>query len=200
MKKIIIALVLGVIFGRYILPTEAVAFTDDWLLPASVNVLVLIVGIQLSYEGTALRRMAKRGLRVFLVPIGTVFGTLAGGAAAGIILSMPLNESVAAAAGMGWYTLSSVILGELSGPALGTLAFLANIFRELISITTTPFIAKKFGFLAATAPGGATSMDTSLPVIASSTDGETAVIAVMNGTICSIIVPFLVPLFYNLGF
>ena len=46
------------------------------------------------------------------------------------------------------------------------------------------------------AVAGATSEDTTLPMILRYTDGETAVLSVLNGVICSAFVPVLLSLCY----
>jgi uncharacterized membrane protein YbjE (DUF340 family) len=64
--------------------------------------------------------------------------------------------------------------------------------REVATLLMTPVLVKYFGKLAPIAAGGATSMDTTLPVIAKFTGTEYAIIAVFSGTVLTIIVPFLV--------
>ena len=80
----------------------------------------------------------------------------------------------------------------------GALAFLTNVSRELIAFMLIPVLAAKLGHLVAVSPGGATTMDTTLPLIAKTTDADTTVIAVVNGTILSSMVPFLVPVLIHL--
>jgi uncharacterized membrane protein YbjE (DUF340 family) len=70
--------------------------------------------------------------------------------------------------------------------------------REAISFILIPLVAVKIGRLAAVAPGGATTMDTTLPLIAKATDAYTTVIALINGTTLSAMVPLLVPLLINM--
>ena len=93
----------------------------------------------------------------------------------------------------GWYSLSGVILAKLHSTHIGALAFLTNIGRELLAICIIPPVAARFGNLAAIAPGGATAMDTTLPIIARATDGETALLAFTTGVLLSALVPMFVP-------
>ena len=81
---------------------------------------------------------------------------------------------------------------------IGTIAFLSNVFREMLSVILIPFIAKRMNHITSIAPAGATSMDSTLPVIVKCTDEETVVMAFINGAVLSILVPVLVPLMYNL--
>ncbi len=110
---------------------------------------------------------------------------------------MPFNEAGAIGAGLGWYTLSSILVANYSSQ-LSAMAFIANVTRELIAFIIIPTVAKKLGFLEAIAPAGATAMDTGLPIVSRSTDPETAIIAFISGVICTSAVPVLVPLILNL--
>ncbi|HBG01783.1 MAG TPA: hypothetical protein DDW87_09455, partial [Firmicutes bacterium] len=68
---------------------------------------------------------------------------------------------------------------------LGALALLTNVFREVFAILLIPLIAKNIGKLPAVAPGGATTMDVTLPIIAQNTDAQTTLIAFYSGTVLS---------------
>lgn len=134
------------------------------------------------------------GLKVLLVPLMVAIGSIVGSVIGGSILGMPFNESGAIGAGFGWYSLSAIELAKHSAE-LGTLAFITNVSREIIAIITIPLIAKYIGKLESIAPGGATSMDTTLPIVSNATDGNTAVISFITGVSLSLLVPILVPLF-----
>jgi uncharacterized membrane protein YbjE (DUF340 family) len=56
----------------------------------------------------------------------------------------------------------------------------------------TPILVKYFGNLAGIASGGATAMDTTLPVITRYSGKSYAVVAVFSGIVLTILVPFLV--------
>jgi uncharacterized membrane protein YbjE (DUF340 family) len=71
-------------------------------------------------------------------------------------------------------------------------ALLSNIFREVATLLTTPILVRYFGKLAGIASGGATAMDTTLPVISRYSGKEYAIIALFSGIVLTILVPFLV--------
>ena len=71
------------------------------------------------------------------------------------------------------------------------------MFRELITVISIPLIAKYLNDYATIAPAGATSMDTTLPIISKYTKPEIVVIAFFNGALLSSLVPILVPFFYS---
>ena len=67
-----------------------------------------------------------------------------------------------------------------------------------MTVFLLPFVVKYFGSLAAVAPGGATTMDVTLPLVKES-GGEAVVIpAFISGAVLSILVPILVPFFLGL--
>ncbi len=76
----------------------------------------------------------------------------------------------------------------------GTLAFLANVFRELISFITIPWLVRYARGTAAIAIGGATTMDTTLPILARSLSPNMAIAAFINGVIVSLLVPIVIPI------
>lgn len=99
---------------------------------------------------------------------------------------------MAVGAGFGYYSLSSIFITEISGPTLGVIALLSNILRELVTLLASPLFAKYFGKLAPITSGGATSMDTTLPIIVQSSGKEYAIISVFSGIVLTILVPFFV--------
>ena len=99
---------------------------------------------------------------------------------------------MAVGAGFGYYSLSSVFITQLHSHSLGVVALLSNIFREVATLLATPILVSYFGNLAGIASGGATAMDTTLPIISKYSGKEYAIIAVFSGIVLTILVPFLV--------
>ncbi len=75
---------------------------------------------------------------------------------------------------------------------LVTIALLANIIREMITLLLTPLIAKRFGPLAPISSGGATTMDTTLPIITQSVGQRYVALSIYHGFVTDFTVPFLV--------
>ncbi len=194
----VFSLLAGLVCGGF-LPAEWVAAMDS-LCVFALKVLVFAVGIEIASDRGVWARLRSLGLRVLLLPLGIAVGSLAAGLLAGWFMGMPLNESGAVAAGMGWYSLSAVLLKSLGGVQLGTVAFLANIFRELLALLSIPLLAAHLGPYVAIAPAGATAMDTSLPLITRCTNETVALVSVLTGVLCTALVPLLVPLLYGLSF
>ena len=107
-------------------------------------------------------------------------------------IDIGLRESLAIGAGFGYYSLSSIFITKISGEALGVVALISNISREIATLLITPLLVKYFGKLAPIASGGATSMDTTLPIITKFVGKEYAIISVFSGIVLTILVPFLV--------
>lgn len=194
--RILLAVVIGALMGKFILPQGTLQYTD-LIIDMGLMLLLFFVGIDIGLNRSVFGRIKAIGLRILYIPTAIILGSIAGSAVAGMLLGMPFNEAGAVGAGLGWYTLSSILVANYSSQ-LSAMAFIANVTRELMAFMIIPIIAKKLGFLEAIAPAGATAMDTGLPIVSRSTDPETAIIAFVSGVICTASVPVLVPLILNL--
>ena len=67
--------------------------------------------------------------------------------------------------------------------------------REIGSFFAIPLIARHLNSYTCIAPAAATSEDTTLPMLVRYTSEETVVFAVLNGILCSALVPVLISLF-----
>ena len=190
---ILAVLALGIGAG-YILP-EGLSASIDSASSYLLLILLFSVGIDMGLNRDVFQRIRELGLRILLIPVGIVLGSLCGGAIAALLVSLPLREGLAISSGLGWYSLSGILLTEAGNPVGGTISFLANVFREMLTFVVVPFIASRLNFYAAIAPAGATSMDTTLGIISKHTNGTVAVLAFVNGVVCTLVVPILVPLF-----
>lgn len=193
--KIILAVIVGTVVGFFV--PDAWYGATDTLLTIGLCLLLFFVGIDIGKNKNVFQDIKRTGILFFLVPIGVAIGSLAGALAVGALLGYPLHESGAIGSGMGWYTLSSIIIAPYSSE-LSVLAFLTNVVREILAIALIPIIAKRIGFVEAISPAGATAMDTTLPIISTNTNSETAILSFSTGLILSILVPILVPLFIPL--
>lgn len=159
-------------------------------------VLMFSVGLSIGNDPQTLRNFRALNPRLMLLPIFTILGTLAGTAAVSIIVShRSLAECLAVGSGFGYYSLSSIFITEYKGPGLGTVALLANIIREILTLLAAPLLVRWFGNLAPISAGGATTMDTTLPIIARTAGQKFVVVSVFHGFIVDFSVPFLVTFF-----
>jgi len=159
----------------------------------ALYILMFLVGIGIGVDRKSWSILRTMKMKIILVPLGVLVGTFAGTALASIFIpDLKLKEVLAVGAGFGYYSLSSLFITQLSGETLGVTALLSNILREIITLLATPVLVLYFGKLAGIASGGATSMDTTLPVITRYSGKEWSIIAVFSGVVLTILVPFLV--------
>ena len=183
--------ILGLILGYYELAPEFLI--NNGLVEYVLYVMLFFVGVSMGQDKKAWGVVRKLKAKIFLVPAGTVLGTFIGAVVVNtLIKDLRFIEVVTVAAGMGYYSLPSVILNQLGFEVLGVLALLTNLFRETITLLTTPILAKYFGKLSPIAAGGATTSDVTLPVIVEFTGKQYGVIAIFNGVVITILVPFMV--------
>ena len=196
-KAIILSLIIGVVYGQFFLePSHVVNFS--YLSDIALVVLMFSVGISVGANKQVFSKIKEHHIKILIIPIGIILGSIAGGFLCSILMDMPLNVSVAITSGLGWYSLSGVLITDLAGADLGTIAFLANLFREILSFMLIPIVAKYCNHYTAIAPAAATSEDTTLPVLIKYTSEEVVIMAVINGVICSMMVPDLTNLFYRI--
>ena len=189
---IIGAFFFGIFLGFTMIPDSVKSILPS-LTNGALYFTLLVIGIDLGVNKQVWKQFLKVGRLVFLVPLGVALGSIAAGMVAGRLLGWSAWEGGAVGAGFGWYSLSGVLISEVHSVALGTISFLSNVIRELITIIITPFLAQRVGKLTLIAPGGATTMDTTLPVITAVGPPGIAIVAFINGFILSSLVPILVP-------
>ena len=107
-------------------------------------------------------------------------------------------EWLAVGSGMGYYSISSVLITGYRGTELGTIALLSNIVREMIALLGAALLVRLFGTLAPIAAAGATAMDTTLPVISRTCGPRLVPVSIYCGMATDFSVPFLVTLFCSM--
>lgn len=167
---------------------------SDLSLPA-LWLLMFIVGFSLGAEGKLGQALRSMRPRVLLIPLASTAGTFIGALMASAFLVWTISDCLAIGAGFAYYSLSSVLISQCKGPELGAAALLCNVARELFTLVFTPLIVRFCGPAAAIACGGATTMDTTLPVIARWAGSEWVPPALVSAVIIDFSVPFWVALF-----
>ena len=188
---VIVGMLLGYFTKSYI------NFDISLLIQFGLYLLLFFIGIDIGKNDNILNDLKKLNKKVLFLPFITIISSLAGGAVASILLSLSVGESVAISAGMGWYSFSAIELSKIS-VELGGIAFLSNIFRELLAIFLIPIIAKKIGSFESVSVAGATAMDSVLPIINRSNPAEISIISFYSGLVISIVVPILIPILVNI--
>lgn len=154
------------------------------------------VGLSVGNNPQTLNNFRSLNPRLAFLPIMTILGTLAASALTSLILpERSAADCMAIGSGFGYYSLSSIFITEYKGPELGTVALLSNIMREMITLLCAPLLVRWFGNLAPISAGGATTMDTTLPIITRSAGQEFVVVSIFHGFLVDFSVPFLVTFF-----
>ena len=161
--------------------------------------LMFFVGFSIGHQPNTIKQFGRIHSRVLLLPLTTIVGTLAGAMFVKIFFHHSLTELMAIGSGFGYYSLSGILITQYKGAELGTIALLANIIREVITLLLAPWMVRYFGPLAPIAAGGATTMDTTFPIITRTSGKEFSIISIYSGFVLDFSVPFLVTLFCNLG-
>ncbi len=161
--------------------------------------LMFLVGVSMGMDKKSFRLLIKSSWKVFLVPLTVIVGSLIGSVVAATFISqISFLNAMSVGAGFGYYSLSSIMIGAVRGEELGTIALLSNLFREIFTLLFAPLLVWGFGKLAPIVSGGATAMDTTLPVITSFSGKEYAAISILSGTVLTLLVPIIESLFLAL--
>lgn len=192
---ILISVSFGVVCGRL---TNGTVVVPPQVEFAVFAVMLFGIGVQVGQDRQLWQRIRGIGWSALYLPLQITFGTVLGALCAALVMGWPLGTTTAVGAGSGWYSLTAILLNQLSGPSAGALGFIANVLREILSFVLIPVVAPFVGGRIAVALGGATTMDTTLAVIVEHTTADVALLAFSSGVIVSILVPVLVPLVYQL--
>lgn len=191
---IVVFFVLGVLFGFFdIIPHLII---DNNISFYILCCLMFCVGLALGNDSNTLKRFSRLSPKFYLLPVATIVGTLSGCAIISLLLPYrTVFDVLAVGSGFGYYSLSSIFITEYKGAELGVIALLSNIVREVMALLLAPFLVKYFSKLAPISVGGATTMDTTLPVIMQFSGKEYAIISVFHGFVLDLSVPVLVTIF-----
>lgn len=190
--KYVLIIIIGITIGLFFhTPLSSLSQLINVLL----ILLLFIIGYQMRLSGVPLRNVLfnKLGLKVALL---VLFSSLFAGVIGAWLLGINLRYGLMLSSGFGWYTLSSILTGQLINQDFGTTAFFIDFSRELAAIILLPSIGR---FFPVTMVGycGATAMDFSLPIIKQNLDERCVLLAISSGMLLSCIVPILIPLIAN---
>ncbi len=186
--------IIGTLCGYYQLLPQSILNSD--LSYYALCGLMFCVGISIGCNPDTLRSFRSLNPRLMFLPLMTILGTLCGCAVVGLLLpGRSLFDCLAVGSGFGYYSLSSIFITEYKGAELGTIGLLSNITREIIALLCAPLLVRYFGRLAPISVGGATTMDTTLPIITRYSGQQFVILSIFHGFLVDFSVPFLVTLF-----
>ena len=199
------------VFGAGIAAGMLHIFPDTWPYGDFTTILLYLMVIQIGIALGATRdlRSMLRSMKadVLLLPVCTIVGTLLFTALVALFMcQIPMLDWLAIGSGMGYYSLSSVLIidmkdasaGTVVAAQLGTMALLTNIIREMLALVGIPFFARFMGKYSPIAAGGVTSMDVTLPVIGRYAGADMIPVAIMHGVMLEVGVPLLVTFFCSI--
>lgn len=193
----VIALILGILYGLSDIDITIIGFITEHT-HYILYLLMFLVGISIGLNRGIMQKIKEYHVKIFIIPFGIIIGSLLGGIVCSFISGISMDTSTAMASGLGWYSLSGVMVSEFAGASFGSITFLSNLMREIFSFFSIPLIAKHLNFPTCIAPAAATSEDTTLPMLIKYTNEETVVLSVINGMICSAAVPILINFCYKI--
>ncbi|TRM90489.1 hypothetical protein DMP16_10505, partial [Sulfolobus sp. B1] len=125
----------------------------------------------------------------------TVIGDVIIGALLFLMHVAPINVSLVISLASGWYSYVGPLVALEVNPYLGTLAFLINFLREQLTYVFVPLLLRlRFEPKSAIAVGGATAMDTTLPLYVETLGKEYAITAMITGFLLTFAIPIILPL------
>lgn len=165
-----------------------------------------LLGIAVGLSGLSPEWLLDAALRMLLLPLFTIAGSLLFSAAAALLPgNRPLAECLAVGSGFGYYSLSSVLIADVGAASLGeggaaelaTVALLANVVREMFALFCLSLFARWCGRVAPISAAGINSMDVCLPGIVRYSGGSTQLVplAVLHGIALEVSVPLLIGFF-----
>jgi len=174
------ALVGGFLLGRFV--PEAYAGAIPWAL----YLLLGIVGLDLRLSWASVRRAWN--------PIASACVGALGAATIAIGLGvLAPGPSLGTSLAFGWYTLAGPLVAARDGALLGLFAFLANFFRENLTMLLSPLVGARLKGDGLSAMGGATSMDTTLYFVTRFGDPDAGGIALTTGLALTLAAGVVVP-------
>ena len=191
-KYILVSLVLGVVAG-YLNSNwgnvVAGVWMSDYVFNGSLLSLLFVMGLVFGLDRDSMAKIRQVGFKILVVPFAVACGSVLGGVVGGLILGIDVVAAAAVSAGYGWYTLAGPLVRQLFGTEWGTLGFVVNFLRELLTIVSISLLIK-IDRHAPIASGGATTMDTTLPIIVRYCGSDELITAFSSGFTLSLIAPF----------
>lgn len=142
---ILTCFVCGVLAGLFV--PEQVDFDPAGITSVVLYLLLFLAGASVGGDNRVWVTLRQVRPRILLLPAGIIVGSLLGAAAISPLLPISLRDALAIGSGMGYYSLSSILIADLRGETLGALALLSNILRELLTFIIAPLLVRIGGKL-----------------------------------------------------
>lgn len=186
------------------LPQSLLSLDFESFSNYALYLLLFFVGVSIGMEADILQQVKRLPKKVLLLPLFAYAGAILASIIAYYILrgfnlsALSLPKIAAINSGMGYYSITAIMVGQACGAEIGSIALLVNLLRELLTVLLAPLMSRWFGRYAATASGGATAIDTTLPIIMKTDGTPMFAVAAYCGMFFTIAVPFLLTLILSL--
>lgn len=162
------------------------------LMTPVIITLLILVGVQMGSDLSWLQKWRTHMRSTFIISACTVIGSLAIAVAYAFFdPTLHARDAMLVASGLGFYSLSSILLDHAGLQSLAVLSLISNLLREVLSLAAAPWIVRYFGVLAPIA-ATASASDSGAPVITRSSGSEHTALCVSTAFVLSICVPVLV--------
>lgn len=186
---------LGIIIGHIELVPKELIY--EGLATCIVYFMLFTVGMTIGINSQAWQVIRSLKGKILLVPFGILIGTLLGAVISWLILqNIFLRDVIAVASGLGYYSLSSMLVTQFTTPDLGALTLLVNIAREIIAMTFAPLFVRLVGGLGPLSVAAASS-ELCIPIIARTSGELNTILAIFSGAVLTICVPIIITLLYK---
>lgn len=181
-----VALMLGYLLFKISTLFQLNLSISTWYL---LLIFMILIGLDLAYS--PLDR-SWLNFKILLVPISAIFGSIA----AVIIYAqfshhLSIKDLLLLSQGYGFYSMSGVVISELRGAELGTIALINDLFREIFAILLMYCLGWRYP-RAAISAAGATAMDVTLPMVKESCGNDFIPHAMVSGFVLSVLAPIMV--------
>ncbi len=171
-------------------------FISLTIVKISLLLLLFSVGLRYSLNPKILMNIKNTIKSGLILPLFSLLASILSGIVINLLVGLDARLSIAISVAMGWYSFIAPYVTNVAGVVYGILAFLSNLLREVFTIIIYPFIPRNIKGNAIMI-GGATTMDSTLPVIVKYGGEDLGLIAIYHGSVITLIVPVLVPLIYS---
>lgn len=182
---------LGIVF--FLISQRYAVSIDSRMIDGLLYALIFVVGVDMA----AIKLRAVFTQKTLLLPISVVLASWAGGTLSALILGESLFLSLALSSGFGWFTLSGVMVANEVSPWYGSVALLTDLFREFWAIILLYGLSERYSY-ESVGVGGATALDSTLPMIKRNYPSKMIPVAILSGLILTLLAPVFISVFLTL--